>query len=141
MSDMLLPPGNELYLAAGLTPAAGETSALEKTISMWLTRISLKRETQGSSCFQSDGTKVHASAFKIDEVDPTGAGDSFAGGFIGHLVNHGKDDLIEAVITGAAVASFTVSGFGVDGLLEATGNSIQTRRNIIRVSMEKFKTI
>ena len=79
MSDMLLPPGNELYLAAGLTPAAGETSALEKTISMWLTRISLKRETQGSSCFQSDGTKVHASAFKIDEVDPTGAGDCFGG--------------------------------------------------------------
>lgn len=82
MSDMLLPPGNELYLAAGLTPAAGETSALEKTISMGLTRIILKRETQGSSCFQSDGTKVHASAFKIDEVDPTGAGDCFGGAYL-----------------------------------------------------------
>ena len=82
MSDMLLPSGNELYLAAGLTPAAGETSALEKTISMGLTSIILNRETQGSSCFQSDVTKVHASAFKIDEVDPTGAGDCFGGAYL-----------------------------------------------------------
>jgi len=74
-------------------------------------------------------------------IDPTGAGDSFAGGFIGHLVNHGRDDLLEAVITGSAVASFTVSGFGVDGLLEANMNSIESRKDVICASMEKLKTI
>ena len=56
-------------------------------------------------------------------------------------MNHGKDDLIEAVITGAAVASFTVSGFGIDSLLEADIDSIDARKNIIRASMEKLKTI
>jgi sugar/nucleoside kinase (ribokinase family) len=89
-----------------------------------------------------DDVKIQIPVFPIDKlIDPTGAGDSFAGGFIGHLVNHGKDDLIEAVITGAAVASFTVSGFGVDGLLKADMDSIDARKNIIRISMEKLKTI
>ena len=85
--------------------------------------------------------RVQIPVFPINKlIDPTGAGDSFAGGFIGHLVNHGKDDLIEAVITGAAVASFTVSGFGIDSLLEADIDSIDARKNIIRASMEKLKT-
>ena len=89
-----------------------------------------------------DDVRIQIPVFPIDKlIDPTGAGDSFAGGFIGHLTNHRNDDLIEAVITGAAVASFTVSGFGVDGLLEADINSIYARKNIIRTSMEKLKTI
>ena len=89
-----------------------------------------------------DDVRIQIPVFPIDKlIDPTGAGDSFAGGFIGHLANHGNDDLIEAVITGAAVASFTVSGFGVDGLLEANIDSICARKNIIRTSMEKLKTI
>jgi len=89
-----------------------------------------------------DDVRIQIPVFPIDKlIDPTGAGDSFAGGFIGHLVNHGKGDLIEAVITGAAVASFTVSGFGVEGLLEADMDSICARKNVIRTSMEKLKTI
>ena len=89
-----------------------------------------------------DDVRIQIPVFPIDKlIDPTGAGDSFAGGFIGHLANHGNDDLIEAVITGAAVASFTVSGFGVDGLLKADIDSICARKNIIRTSMEKLKTI
>ena len=89
-----------------------------------------------------DNVRIQIPVFPIDKlIDPTGAGDSFAGGFIGHLVNHGKDDLIEAVITGSAVASFTVSGFGVDGLLEANMSSIQARKDVIRTSMERLNTI
>ena len=89
-----------------------------------------------------DDVRVQIPVFPIDKlIDPTGAGDSFAGGFIGHLVNNGKDDLIEAVITGSAVASFTVSGFGVDGLLEANMDSIQKRKDIIRASMKNLKTV
>ena len=76
--------------------------------------------------------------FPIEKlVDPTGAGDSFAGGFIGHLVSHGDDNLIEAVITGSAIASFTVSDFGVEGLLKATKESVDSRKNIIRNLMRE----
>ena len=120
MSDMLLPSGNELYLAAGLTPAAGETSALEKTISMGLTSIILNRETQGSSCFQSDGAKVRASAFKIDEVDPTGAGDCFGGAYLtcrrlGLTLNQA---LTYANAAGARTATVTGPMEGVGNLAE-----------------------
>ena len=88
-----------------------------------------------------DDIRIQIPVFPINKlIDPTGAGDSFAGGFIGHLVNHGKDDLIEATITGSAVASFTVSGFGVDGLLKANMDSIQARKDFIRASIEKLKT-
>ena len=89
-----------------------------------------------------DNVRIQIPIFPIDKlIDTTGAGDSFAGGFIGHLVNNGKGDLVEAVITGSAVASFTVSGFGVDGLLEANMGSIQARKDVIRTLMEKLKTI
>lgn len=84
-----------------------------------------------------DDVSVQIPVFPIKSlIDPTGAGDSFAGGFIGHLVTSGTNDLIEAVITGAAIASFTVSGFGVEGLLEANIDSLQKRKNIIRASMK-----
>jgi len=65
-------------------------------------------------------------------VDPTGAGDSFAGGFIGHMANNSKAHLDEAVISGAATASYTVEGFGLEGLLRATTEGIEERMEAIR---------
>ena len=103
--------------------------------------VVIKQGSRGSLLAYRD-VRVHIPVFPIDKlIDPTGAGDSFAGGFIGHLVNHKKDDFVEAVITGSAVASFTVSGFGVDGLLEANVDSIKNRKDIIRASMKNLKTI
>ena len=46
--------------------------------------------------------------------DPTGAGDSFAGGLLGYISNHGLENPEKAVIHGTAVASYTVSGFGLE---------------------------
>lgn len=63
----------------------------------------------------------------ITVVDPTGAGDSFAGGLLGYLANHSEADLIPAVIQATAVASFTVSGLGVEGLLVATPDVVIER--------------
>ena len=48
--------------------------------------------------------------------DPTGAGDSFAGGVLGYISNHGLENPEDAVIHGTAVASYTVSGFGLENL-------------------------
>ena len=103
--------------------------------------VVIKQGGKGSLLAYND-MRIQIPVFPIDKIiDPTGAGDSFAGGFIGHLINHKNDDFVEAVITGSAVASFTVSGFGVDGLLEANMDSIQKREDIIRASMKNLKTV
>jgi len=81
----------------------------------------------------TDGTHKHIPVYPHARlVDPTGAGDSFAGGFIGHIANHDEFHLEEAVIRGAATASFTVEGFGLEGLLRATPEGIEHRMETIR---------
>ncbi|MAX30334.1 MAG: sugar kinase [Candidatus Marinimicrobia bacterium] len=52
----------------------------------------------------------------VQVVDPTGAGDSFAGGVLGYIAQNGLDDPVKAVMHGTAVASFTVSAFGLENL-------------------------
>ena len=72
-----------------------------------------------------------APAFPLEEVhDPTGAGDTFAGGFLGHLANLKALDLQsmkQAVITGTVMASFTVEAFGTTRLEALTAAHIQER--------------
>jgi sugar/nucleoside kinase (ribokinase family) len=69
----------------------------------------------------------------LEEVfDPTGAGDTFAGGFIGHLA-HTKDisynNMKTAIIIGSAMASFVVEKFGAERLKEINRNDITKRLN------------
>lgn len=71
-------------------------------------------------------------AVPVEELrDPTGAGDSFAGGLLGYLASVGgrldEGHVRLGLAHGAAVASFTVEDFGVDGLLRATPEGIQAR--------------
>ena len=76
--------------------------------------------------------------FPIERVlDPTGAGDSFAGGFMGYLSQTQNPDFIEAVIMGSAMASFCVEGFGMEALLEATTSSLYHRIKIIKSLMSE----
>ena len=69
-------------------------------------------------------------------VDPTGAGDCFAGGFIGHLAQHGPDpdSLRNAVIYGSVMGSFCCEQFGVDRFRTLTRAEIDGR-------FQEFKTI
>src|SRR6187402_3127780 len=72
-----------------------------------------------------------APALPLEDVfDPTGAGDTFAGGFIGHLAKT-KDISFEnmktAIIVGSAMASFCVEKFGVGRLREITHEDISGR--------------
>lgn len=80
-------------------------------------------------------------AFPIDNViDPTGAGDSFAGGFVGALARMARvndHNLRRAVVYGCVLASFTVEGFGVEGLARASRDSILARAEAIS-DMTKF---
>ena len=65
-----------------------------------------------------------------DEVDPTGAGDSFAGGFMGYVARTGDlsdENLRRAVVYGSAMGSFAVERFSVQRLLEITPADIAAR--------------
>ena len=72
-----------------------------------------------------------APAYPVYEFkDPTGAGDSFAGGFLGYLdkVKEFTPQILrQAVIHGTAVASFTISEFSIDGLRSLTKADIERR--------------
>ena len=72
-----------------------------------------------------------ASAMPLEDVfDPTGAGDTFAGGFMGWIAKTGNvsfDNLKRAVIYGSAMASFTVEKFGTQKLAELSPEDIQKR--------------
>jgi sugar/nucleoside kinase (ribokinase family) len=64
-------------------------------------------------------------------VDPTGAGDTFAGGFMGHLSQGGglsRENLAQAIAWGTVMASFTVEAFSVDGICRLSREKIENRR-------------
>jgi sugar/nucleoside kinase (ribokinase family) len=78
-------------------------------------------------------------AFPVAEVvDPTGAGDSFAGGFMGYLASTGKTDMTAlktALAYGTVVASFTVEDFSLRRFQRTTREEIDRRLNQYRTMM------
>ena len=93
--------------------------------------IVIKKGSLGSYLFDAkNNITANIPAFPISNVvDTTGAGDSFAGGFVGNLE---KNNIIDSVIAGSAIASFTVSEFGVNGLINITKEDIKNRINHIK---------
>lgn len=90
----------------------------------------VKRGEYGAALFTPEGAFI-APAFPLEDVfDPTGAGDTFAGGFLGYLASRGRmdvDTLKTAVLTGAVMASFTVERFGTENLENVSGPEIKGR--------------
>ncbi|HEX2171153.1 MAG TPA: PfkB family carbohydrate kinase, partial [Dehalococcoidia bacterium] len=90
----------------------------------------VKKGEYGAVMFSEHGYFV-TPAYPLEEVkDPTGAGDSFAGGFLGYLDHVGRIDgatLRQAVVIGSAVASFTVGDFSVGRLKTTTQADIRER--------------
>ena len=90
----------------------------------------VKKGEHGALLFHGDKVFV-APALPLEEVfDPTGAGDTFAGGFVGHLAKT-KDISFEnmktAIIVGSAMASFCVEKFGTTRMKEISKDDIQSR--------------
>ncbi len=92
--------------------------------------VIIKRGEHGALLFDQEGI-FSAPAFPLREIqDPTGAGDSFAGGFVGALAREGKLDsaaLRRAVIYGSVLASFCVECFGLDRFRELESPQIEER--------------
>lgn len=90
----------------------------------------VKKGEHGALLFDKDRV-FFAPALPLDEVvDPTGAGDTFAGGFIGYLArsgDHSFSNLKRAIIVGSAMASFCCEKFGVQRLLELDQEEIDQR--------------
>jgi sugar/nucleoside kinase (ribokinase family) len=90
----------------------------------------VKKGEHGVLMFAEDGAFA-APAYPLEDVfDPTGAGDTFAGGFIGYLAafgHEGKGALRQAVIMGSTLASFCVEAFSLDRLLTLTRKEIDER--------------
>jgi sugar/nucleoside kinase (ribokinase family) len=78
-------------------------------------------------------------AYPVDEVcDPTGAGDSFAGGFMGMLASKrmpGDRTVREALLTASVVASFAVEDFSVNGMHKVTRTDIDNRLHKLKKMM------
>jgi hypothetical protein len=72
-----------------------------------------------------------APALPLEEVfDPTGAGDTFAGGFIGYLASRGETSfsaMKNAIIFGSAMASFCVEKFGVERIVGLSDSELDAR--------------
>jgi sugar/nucleoside kinase (ribokinase family) len=92
--------------------------------------VVIKRAEYGAFLLTNDRV-FWTPAYPLEEVrDPTGAGDAFAGGLLGHLAQAGKVDdrtLCRAVLHGAVCASFAVEEFSVDGIERADQNTVERR--------------
>jgi sugar/nucleoside kinase (ribokinase family) len=97
----------------------------------------IKKGEHGALLF-GESNVFYAPALPLEEVfDPTGAGDTFAGGFIGYLAQHQKTDfesMKSAVIAGSAMASFAVEKFGTERIQNLSEKEINLR-------VEKFKEL
>jgi sugar/nucleoside kinase (ribokinase family) len=125
--DILVINETEARMLTGVTNLKKAADAIRK---MGPCTLVIKRGEHGVTLF-SEGGVFSAPAFPLDEVhDPTGAGDSFAGGFMGYLAKAGEisdGQLRRAVIYGSVMASYAVEEFGLSRLLRLTSGEIETR--------------
>jgi len=95
----------------------------------------VKKGEHGVLMFTGEGSFA-APAYPLEEVfDPTGAGDTFAGGFLGYLASTGEvgdPALRRAVIVGSALASFCCEAFSLDRLLTLTREEIEERYGLFQ---------
>jgi sugar/nucleoside kinase (ribokinase family) len=112
--------------------------AAQKIMTMGPKYLIIKKGEHGALLFDKKENCFFTPALPVEEVyDPTGAGDTFAGGFIGYLAKT-KDlsfeNMKRAVIYGSALASITVERFGTDNIAYLKKESLSDR-------IETFKTL
>jgi len=110
--------------------------AAQKILNMGPGVVIAKKGESGSIMCNTDGDIFILPAFPAaDVIDPTGAGDSFAGGFMGYLAQTGRTDfetLKTAVAYGTVVASFGIADFSLDGLTSTNRANIDKRLQELR---------
>ncbi len=141
----MLAAGNSLHPNASKETALGTPSlprAARKVMEMGPRALVIKHGEYGATIFFRDhefGAGNHpfrAPAMPLDEVrDPTGAGDSFAGGFMGYVASQGELNrrvLRHAMFYGSVMGSFAVERFGTERLQSLTRQEIDERFEVFR---------
>jgi len=127
MVDVLMLNDSE---ARQLSAQFSLVKAAKEIMKMGPKYLIIKKGEHGALLFHNDQV-FFAPALPLEDVfDPTGAGDTFAGGFIGHIARTKDisfDNMKTAIIVGSAMASFCVEKFGPQRLKEITRADIDTR--------------
>jgi sugar/nucleoside kinase (ribokinase family) len=126
--DCLILNDEELEM---LTGAPNSVLAAKELLGWGLTAVVAKQGKYGAGLFTREGYFA-LPAFPLEEVkDPTGAGDTFAGGFVGYVAAAGGEadhaTLKQAMVYGTVLASFNVEEFGTERVLRLTPDEITAR--------------
>ena len=107
--------------------------AAKKILTMGPKYLIIKKGEHGALLFNGDAEVFFAPALPLEEVfDPTGAGDTFAGGFIGYLAatdDISFDNMKRAIVYGSAMASLTVEKFGTERIQNLSEEAVKDRVN------------
>ena len=129
-----------------LTEQPNLVKAAREVAAMGPATVVAKQGEYGAALF-TEGSFFALPAYPLETVnDPTGAGDSFAGGFLGYLASHGEgagedeDVLRRAMAFGSTLASFNVEEFGTERIQRLTREEIDTRFDDFR-SMTAFAAV
>jgi sugar/nucleoside kinase (ribokinase family) len=129
--DVLVINENEAKLITGKNSLK---ACIEALFNLNVERMVIKLGNYGL-IYASPNERYFLPAILVDNVkDPTGAGDSFAGGFMGYLStveNFSERDFKEACLVGSVMASFCVEEFGINGLMELTEDKILERKKYL----------
>jgi len=121
--------------ARQLTEKANLVQAARWIMARGPKHVIIKKGEHGAFMFTKD-TVFFAPAFPLESVfDPTGAGDAFAGGFIGYLARNGdlsEANLRRAVVYGSVMGSFAVEKFSIERLMTVTEEEVSERMREMR---------
>lgn len=129
--DVLIINEEEVLSLAGLNNL---NSSVDRVLGLGPRFLVVKQGESGASLFSRGRAPFFVPAFPVKSVvDPTGAGDSFAGGFVGSLSTKRFDynSAKEGVVSGCLLASFCVEGFGVEALLNISQEELSLRRSFL----------
>jgi sugar/nucleoside kinase (ribokinase family) len=136
--DVLLVNDGEARQLTGLRSLAHAAAAIRE---LGPSRIIVKKGEHGALFFGREGVLAVPAIILDDVVDPTGAGDCFAGGFMASLAAAGVDrdaddaPFRQAMIEGTVTASFVPEGFNVEGLLRTDDAAYAARRRVLLAMM------
>jgi sugar/nucleoside kinase (ribokinase family) len=116
--------------------------AAKKILTFGPKTLIIKKGEHGALMFNNE-EMFFAPALPLEEVfDPTGAGDTFAGGFVGYLSKTNDfsfENMKRAIITGSAMASFCVEKFGTERMVKLSDKEVQDRvQEFVKLSSFKF---
>ncbi|MCB1150286.1 sugar kinase [bacterium] len=128
--DVLLVNDSEARLLTGETGLKEAAAAIAE---LGPKRVVIKKGEHGALYFGPDGVLAVPAILLPEVVDPTGAGDTFAGGFLGWLADRGVDrdapdaEFRRAMVAGTAVASFCPQAFSVEALADLERDRVEAR--------------